>query len=79
MRDDLDWRPLHHAAFNRSHRVLALLLATPGVDVNAASQAGWRPLDVCASAEGVRALLAAGASYAAAEGAPAPSTTERQS
>ena len=73
MRDNMNWLPLHHAAFHSSHRVLALLLATPGVDVNAAGQAGWRPLDVCASAEGARALLAAGAVHVATEGAPTPS------
>ena len=73
MRDNMNWRPLHHAAFNRSHRVLAALLAHPGVDVNAVADAGWRPLDVCASAEGVRALLAAGAVYNATDGAPMPS------
>ena len=73
MRDNMNWRPLHHAAFHRSHRVMAALLAHPGIDVNAMADAGWRPLDVCASVEGVRALLAAGAVHTATANAPMPS------
>ncbi len=35
--DEEGWRPLHHAAHYNSLRVMALLLAAPGVDVDAAS------------------------------------------
>ena len=59
-------RPLHCAVHYRSRRVLPLLLATPGVDVNAPNNKGWRPLDVCATAVEARALLDAGARCAAA-------------
>ena len=59
--DEERWRPLHHAAHSGSHRVLQLLLQAPGVDVNAASNKHWRPIDVCATGEAARMLLDAGA------------------
>ncbi len=61
-RDEEGWRPLHHAAHTGSHRVLALLLSTSGVDVNAPSDnTRWRPIDVCGTADAARMLLDAGA------------------
>lgn len=59
--DEERWRPLHHAAHTGSHRVLQLLLRAPGVDVNAASNKRWRPIDVCITGEAARMLLNAGA------------------
>jgi cytohesin len=65
--DEEGWRPLHNAAYSGSLRVLALLLAAPGVDVNAPSSGKcWRPIDVCCSADAARMLLDAGAVQSAA-------------
>ncbi len=61
MADEALWRPLHHAAYFGSHRVLALLLAAPRVDVNATDVHSWRPLDVCTTAKAACMLLDAGA------------------
>jgi ankyrin repeat protein len=55
------WGPLHFAVNIGSMRVLQLLLAHPGVNVDMKSRSGRRPLDVCNSAEAARALLDAGA------------------
>ena len=67
------WRPLHIAVRFRSHRVLLLLLAAPGVDVNAPNDKGERPLDMCETAEDARALLDAGAECAtSAKGSLSP-------
>ncbi len=59
--DEERWRPLHHAAHFGNHRMLALLLSTRGVDVNAPSNKRWRPIDVCTTADAARMLLDAGA------------------
>ena len=59
------WRPLHCAVRVRSSRVLQVLLAAPGVEINAPNNKGERPLDMCKTAEDARALLDAGAMCAA--------------
>ena len=64
-RDEKAWRPMHFAVRFRSHRVLLLLLAAPGVDVNPPNDRDERPLDMCETAEDARALLDAGAMCAA--------------
>ena len=64
--DEKGWRPLHHAAYSGSHRVLQLLLNAPGVDVTGASNKGRRPIDACRTVEAARMLLDAGAVHAAA-------------
>ncbi len=66
MTDEEGWRPLHHAARSGSLRVLPLLLAARGVDVNAPSSKRWRPIDVCGNADAARMLLDAGAVQSAA-------------
>lgn len=62
------WGPLHYAVNFRNMRVLQLLLAHPGVNVDLQNRNCERPLDTCPSPEAARALLDAGATIAA----PAP-------